>query len=315
MRTANAADGKRLKGETWVKMKKYRFLYALILPAFVLTLIFCYLPMLGVVIAFQDYDIIAGIFGSRFVWFDNFIKIFTYPKFLYAIKNTVFYSAVILFCTTPFPILLALLFNELGNRHFKKVVQTISYLPYFLSWISVIGMFYAFFSTEGAFNDIRIMLMGADTERVNVLMDSKNFLPILFLSNLWKNVGWSSVIYLAAITGIDPTLYESATVDGCGRLKQVWYITLPGIMPTIIILFIMATGSLVTSNFEQVYGFQNVFTQEQTEVINTLVYRQGIQNAQYSLATAFGVVQGAVSFLIVFVSNAIIKRATGTGIW
>lgn len=298
-----------------MKMKKYRFLYALILPAFVLTLIFCYLPMLGVVIAFQDYDIIAGIFGSRFVWFDNFIKIFTYPKFLYAIKNTVFYSAVILFCTTPFPILLALLFNELGNRHFKKVVQTISYLPYFLSWISVIGMFYAFFSTEGAFNDIRIMLMGADTERVNILMDSKNFLPILFLSNLWKNVGWSSVIYLAAITGIDPTLYESATVDGCGRLKQVWYITLPGIMPTIIILFIMATGSLVTSNFEQVYGFQNVFTQEQTEVINTLVYRQGIQNAQYSLATAFGVVQGAVSFLIVFVSNAIIKRATGTGIW
>ena len=315
MKTANAADGKRLKGETWVKMKKYRFLYALILPAFVLTLIFCYLPMLGVVIAFQDYDIIDGIFGSRFVWFDNFIKIFTYPKFLYAIKNTVFYSAVILFCTTPFPILLALLFNELGNRHFKKVVQTISYLPYFLSWISVIGMFYAFFSTEGAFNDIRIMLMGADTERVNILMDSKNFLPILFLSNLWKNVGWSSVIYLAAITGIDPTLYESATVDGCGRLKQVWYITLPGIMPTIIILFIMATGSLVTSNFEQVYGFQNVFTQEQTEVINTLVYRQGIQNAQYSLATAFGVVQGAVSFLIVFVSNAIIKRATGTGIW
>ena len=315
MRTANAADGKRLKGETWVKMKKYRFLYALILPAFVLTLIFCYLPMLGVVIAFQDYDIIDGIFGSRFVWFDNFIKIFTYPKFLYAIKNTVFYSAVILFCTTPFPILLALLFNELGNRHFKKVVQTISYLPYFLSWISVIGMFYAFFSTEGAFNDIRIMLMGADTERVNILMDSKNFLPILFLSNLWKNVGWSSVIYLAAITGIDPTLYESATVDGCGRLKQVWYITLPGIMPTIIILFIMATGSLVTSNFEQVYGFQNVFTQEQTEVINTLVSRQGIQNAQYSLATAFGVVQGAVSFLIVFVSNAIIKRATGTGIW
>lgn len=298
-----------------MKMKKYRFLYALILPAFVLTLIFCYLPMLGVVIAFQDYDIIDGIFGSRFVWFDNFIKIFTYPKFLYAIKNTVFYSAVILFCTTPFPILLALLFNELGNRHFKKVVQTISYLPYFLSWISVIGMFYAFFSTEGAFNDIRIMLMGADTERVNILMDSKNFLPILFLSNLWKNVGWSSVIYLAAITGIDPTLYESATVDGCGRLKQVWYITLPGIMPTIIILFIMATGSLVTSNFEQVYGFQNVFTQEQTEVINTLVYRQGIQNAQYSLATAFGVVQGAVSFLIVFVSNAIIKRATGTGIW
>lgn len=123
MRTANAADGKRLKGETWVKMKKYRFLYALILPAFVLTLIFCYLPMLGVVIAFQDYDIIAGIFGSRFVWFDNFIKIFTYPKFLYAIKNTVFYSAVILFCTTPFPILLALLFNELGNRHFKKLFR------------------------------------------------------------------------------------------------------------------------------------------------------------------------------------------------
>ena len=222
---------------------------------------------------------------------------------------------MILFCTTPFPILLALLFNELETDILKKVVQTISYLPYFLSWISVIGMFYAFFPRKERLTISELCLWAPIRERVNILMDSKNFLPILFLSNLWKNVGWSSVIYLAATMGIDPTLYESATVDGCGRLKQVWYITLPGIMPTIIILFIMATGSLVTSNFEQVYGFQNVVVQEQTEVINTLVYRQGIQNAQYSLATAFGVVQGAVSFLIVFVSNAIIKRATGTGIW
>ena len=237
------------------------------------------------------------------------------PKFLKAIKNTVVYSAVNIFIGTPFPIILALMFNELRNQKFKKTVQTISYLPYFLSWISVIGMFYAIFATDGFYNQVMAKIVGESYKAKNILMDSKNFLGVIFWSNQWKNIGWNSIIFLAAITGIDPSLYEAARVDGCSRFKQTLYITLPSIMPTIAIVFIMSTASLVTSNFEQVFGFQNLYTQEDTEVINTLVYRQGIQNAEYSLSTAFGLVQGIVSFSLVFITNKIVKKASGVGIW
>lgn len=294
---------------------KHKFLLILLAPAVLLVLIFCYLPMAGLVMAFQDYDIIGGILESDFIGFDNFKTIFTMPKFLKAIKNTVVYSAVNIFIGTPFPIVLALMFNELRNQKFKKTVQTISYLPYFLSWISVIGMFYAIFATDGFYNQVMAKIVGESYKAKNILMDSKNFLGVIFWSNQWKNIGWNSIIFLAAITGIDPSLYEAARVDGCSRLKQTLYITLPSIMPTIAIVFIMSTASLVTSNFEQVFGFQNLYTQEETEVINTLVYRQGIQNAEYSLSTAFGLVQGIVSFGLVFITNKIVKKASGVGIW
>ena len=303
------------KNSFWSGIKKHKFLMLLLLPSVILVFIFCYLPMLGLVMAFQDYDIIEGIMGSRFVGFENFEKIFTMQKFLKAIKNTVVYSGANLISGTPLPIILALLFNELKNQKFKKVVQTVSYLPYFLSWISVIGMFYAFFATDGPYNSFMKILAGENYTPVNILMESKNFLGIIFWSNQWKNIGWSSIIFLAAIAGIDPSLYEAAYIDGCGKIKQMRYITLPSIMPTIAIVFIMSTASLATSNFEQVFGFQNLYIQEETEVINTLVYRQGILNGNYSLSTAFGLAQGVVSFGLVFISNLIVKKASGIGIW
>lgn len=310
-------ETKRLDGrsETLVKMKRYKYLYLIAAPALILVLIFCYMPMFGLIMAFQEYDIIHGIAGSKFVGLDNFIKIFTIPKFLLAIKNTIIYSAVQLFFGTPFPILLAILFNELRGTKFKKTVQTISYMPYFLSWISVIGMVYGFFALDGTYNDIVAKIVGEGYERTNILTNADNFLGIIFWTNIWKNIGWNSIIFLAAITGIDASIYEAAVVDGCNRFKQIFYITLPCLMPTIAIIFIMNTATLVTSNFEQVYGFQNVYTQEKTEVINTLVYRQGILNAEYSLSTAFGMMQGIVSFLLVFVSNKIVKKLSGVGIW
>lgn len=310
-------ETKRLDGrsETLVKMKRYKYLYLIAAPALILVLIFCYMPMFGLIMAFQEYDIIHGIAGSKFVGLDNFIKIFTIPKFLLAIKNTIVYSAVQLFFGTPFPILLAILFNELRGTKFKKTVQTISYMPYFLSWISVIGMVYGFFALDGTYNDIVAKIVGEGYERTNILTNADNFLGIIFWTNIWKNIGWNSIIFLAAITGIDASIYEAAVVDGCNRFKQIFYITLPCLMPTIAIIFIMNTATLVTSNFEQVYGFQNVYTQEKTEVINTLVYRQGILNAEYSLSTAFGMMQGIVSFLLVFVSNKIVKKLSGVGIW
>lgn len=301
--------------ETLQRMKRYKFLYFLLLPALIYTLIFNYIPMGGIIMGFQDYDIIAGIFKSRFVGLENFIQVFSQPKMLNAIKNTLIYSSVGLFLGTPGPIIFALLLNELRAAKFKKVVQTISYFPHFLSWISVVGMLSAFFATYGTWNDILAKIFGEGYERVNILMDSKNFLPILFWSGQWKGIGWGSIVYLAAIAGIDQSMYEAAMVDGCGRFKQVLYITLPSIMPTVAILFIMSMGGLVSSNFEQVFGFQNIYTQEATETINTLIYRSGIQNGEYSLSTAFGLSQSIVSFMLVWVSNRIIKKGTGIGIW
>lgn len=293
---------------------KNAYMYLLLLPAVIAVFVFFYLPMCGVLIAFKDYDVIKGFMASEWVGLDNFIQIVTYPKFLHAILNTLIYSGAIIFGTFPFPVILALLFNELRNIHFKKVVQTISYMPYFLSWISVIGLFYSMFALEGPINDF-ICAINPEHERVNILLDSKNFIGILFTSHLWKNVGWSSVLFLAAIAGIDPTLYEAATIDGCGKFRQAISITIPCIMNTIIIVLVMSLGGLVSSNFEQVYGFQNVYIQDQTETINTLVYRQGIENGQYSLATAFGLMQGVVSVVIVFASNQFTKKMFHVSIW
>lgn len=313
----DAVKVKKEKGtsDLALRLKKNRFTYGLLAPALILVLVFCYIPMFGLVIAFQDYDIIGGITASKFVGFDNFVKIFTMPKFTKAIFNTIKYSSVQLFLGFPFPIALALLFNEIRQQKFKRVVQTVSYLPYFLSWISVVGMLSAFFALDGSYNDIMASVVGESYEAKNILTDASNFTGILFWTNIWKNVGWNSIIFLAAITGIDSSIYEAAMVDGCSRFKQVLYITLPCLMPTIALIFIMNTASLVNLNFEQVYGFQNLYIQEETEVINTLVYRQGILNGEYSLSTAFGMVQGVVSFALVCITNAIVKRLTGNGIW
>jgi putative aldouronate transport system permease protein len=305
----------RNKGNFISIFLKYKYLYILIIPSILFTLVIQYATWFGVVTAFQHFDIVKGFFNSKFVGFDNFIQIFETPKFLFAIKNTILYSSVNLFCGFPFPIILAILFNEMRTGFFKRFTQTVSYLPHFLSWVSVITMFYAFFSLEGGFNDFRTLIYGADIERINILTNANYFLPIIFLSNLWKNVGWNTVIFLATITGISPTLYEAAKVDGCGKLRQIFHVTLPGIANTVVIVFIISIGGLLNSNFEQVFGFQNVYIQEQTEVISTLVYRQGILGGNYSLATAFGLAQGIVSFILVFCANKISKKVSGIGLW
>lgn len=294
---------------------RFKFLYLLIAGALIHNIIFCYVPMLGLIMAFQDFDIFKGFTGSEFVGFGNFIRIFTEPVFIKAIGNTFLYSSVILFLGFPLPIILALLFNEIKSTYFKKIVQTISYLPYFLSWISVVALFYAFFEMSGPYNDFRAMLFGEDIQRINILMEPDKFLGILFGSHLWKNLGWSSVIFLAAIAGVDPQLYEAAKIDGCGRLKQIIHITIPGILPTVMIIFILASGSLAQSNFEQVFGFQNLYTMEDTQVVSTVVYKMGVQQGNYSIATAFGLAQGIVSFLIVYGVNKISKKISSIGIW
>ena len=305
-------------------ISRYKYAYIMILPALILVTVFSYIPLSGIVIAFKEFDfngvfrdpnIIRAIIKSPWVGLDNFKTIFIQPDMTRAIMNTLIYGFVLVFCGFPFPILLALLFNELRNKTFKKVTQTISYMPYFLSWISVIGLFYSFFANEGTAASICTWIFGEGYQYSNPLLDTKYFLPIIFFSSQWKGVGWSSVIFLTAIAGIDPTLYEAAEVDGCKRLKQIWYVTLPCIKGTIIIVLVMSLGSLVNTSFDQIYGFQNVFTQEKTEAINTLIYRQGIQNGEYDLATAFGLAQGLVNLILLLTANGISKKLSGASIW
>ena len=290
-------------------------MYLILLPSLIMVLIFNYLPLLGLVIAFQDFDAFSGILGSPWVGFQNFIKIFTYPDFLKAIKNTFVYSAVNLFLGFPLPIILALLFNEISNRPFKRVVQTISYFPHFLSWAAICSFVYALFALEGPVNSALAALIGDSYVSKNILLDSKNFLAILFGVGQWQGIGWSTIIYLAAISGIDGSLYEAAEIDGCNRFRMVMNITWPCIKGTAVLVLILGLGSLVTSNFEMVYGLQNAFIQQDTEVINTLVYRQGIQGGEYSMATALGLMQGIVSLVIVFLANKISKGVSGESLW
>ena len=309
--------GTTKKGSFSYNLKKYSGPYLMILPALLCVIIFAYMPMYGIIMAFKNYDVMKGIWGSPWAanhGFEHFISIFKNPEMFKAIKNTLWFGAVILFGGYPFPIILALMFNEIKSKWFKKTAQTIAYFPHFLSWIAVIGLVYTFLAKEGPFNQ----LMGAlnsSWEPVNPLMKSEYFLEIMFTSHLWKSVGYSSVVFLAAITGIDPGLYEAASIDGCGKMKQVWHITLPAIKPTMVIILIMSLGGLINVNFEQVYGLQNAYTQLDNEVIGTLVYRLGIMGGKYSSTTAFGLFQGLVSLILVMTANWISKKVTEQSIW
>lgn len=288
-------------------------IYLMMLPALVITLVFSYIPMPGLIMAFQDYNMFKGIAGSPWAGFKHFINIIKLPALSQAVGNTVFLSVLTLLVTFPAAIVLALLFNELRAGLFKKAVQTISYLPYFLSWISVIGIAGTFLSVYGSVNDFRAALLGEDTQRVMFLSKQELFVPILILLTMWKEVGWNSIIYLAAISSVDVQMYEAARIDGATRLQQAWHITLSSIKPTIIILLIFQMGNIFRSNFELVYGMQNPYISY--DVISTVVYKRGIQQANYSMAAAVGFFEGLISFMLVFTANKIAKKTSEVYIW
>ena len=295
------------------RSKDSKFIYILLLPALIITFVFSYVPMPGIIVAFQDYKIFGGILGSPWAGLKHIIDIVRLPALSGAVINTLLLSSLTLSISFPAAIVLALFFNELKVGIFKKTVQTISYLPYFLSWISVIGIAGSFLAIYGSINDLRVGLLGPDTERLMFLSQQEMFVPLLILLTLWKEVGWNSILYLAAISSIDVQLYEAAKMDGASRLQQTWHITLPCIKPTIIILLIFSMGSLFSNNFELVYGMQNPFIK--FDVISTIVYSRGIVQANYSMAAAIGFMQGLISFLLVFISNKVAKAVSEIYIW
>jgi len=294
-------------------IKKNYGLYIMLLPALILTFVFSYLPMPGILVAFKDYNPFKGPFGSPWSGFDNIRRMFFLPGITKAIWNTLSLSIYTLVVSFPAPIIFALLLNEIRISWFKRTVQTISYLPYFLSWISVIGIAINLYSLYGPINDLRVAIGGPGTERILYLADPGFFIPNILILTVWKTLGWDSIIYLASITSIDPQLYEAAIVDGASKLRQTWHITLPGILPTIMILLILRLGGLFNSNFELVYGLQNPFIDY--EVISTVVYKMGIQQADFALATAVGFMQGLVALLLTVMANKGSKMVSGMGIW
>ena len=284
--------------------------------------IFHYIPMFGLIIGFKDYKIttgIAGMFTSDWVGLKYFKEFFTDYKFGELMRNTLVLSILKLVCSFPIPILLAILINEVRCRRLKKFIQTVSYLPYFISWVIVSGMLKIMADDSGIINQC-LMALGVTDKPLELLTSPKYFYTISILTSIWKDTGWWTIIFLAAITGIDPTLYEAAEIDGAGRIRKMVSITLPSISPTVTVVLILALGNLLGgglsgSNFEQCYLLGNSGNIEVSDIIQTYVMRVGLSNARYSYATAVGMFQSVISIILVYTSNFISKKISGNSLF
>lgn len=287
-----------------------RYLMLLTLPAVLWIIVFNYIPMYGIIIAFQDYTPFHGVIHSPWLGFDNFRELFNDPTFRESLTNTFVISIVKLVFGFPAPILLALMLNELMFKRFKRIVQSLSYLPYFVSWVLVVGLMYTLLDPENGVVSkllVHLHLIGSDT----MLMGNEHsFLTLVVFTEIWKSIGWNSIIYLAAIAGIDPQLYEAATVDGANRFKRVWHITLPALKPTIIILLILSVGGLINSNFDQLYLMQNSMTQDAANVLSVYSYKMGLVSGRFSYATAIGLFQSVVAFVLMYAANYSSRKIT-----
>jgi len=258
---------------TWKAIVAHRTLYLFILPVFVLALIFNYGPMVGVLMVFQDFDPMKGFFGSPFVGLDNLARLFKTPVFYKALRNTVVISSLRLCIEFPMPILFALLLNELRRARFKKIVQTISYLPHFISWVIVAGIWYKLLSIDNGVINEFLMFLGFVDEPVYFMQEQALFYPVILFTSLWKGVGYGSIYYLAAIAGADPELYEAANIDGAGRFRQALHITMPAMQGTIVLLLIFQISGLLNAGFHQLYTMGNIATRELGDILDTAVLR------------------------------------------
>lgn len=316
-----AEDAVELNGTvaTVMKTKKKSYfwknwqLYSMLLPGVLFFLIFKYIPLGGIVIAFQDYNVFMGIFDSPWVGLKHFYNLFEYPEFYEILTNTVLISLYQLLFGFPAPIILALLLNEVRKRYFKQTVQTVLYLPHFLSWVIVGGLFISLLSpTSGLINEI-IKLFGG--EPIFFMQEPQYFRSIIVGSSIWKEVGWGTIIYLAAMAGINPELYEAAEVDGAGKFRQALNITIPSILPTIMILLLLRIGNILDLGFEQIYMLLNPLVWDTGEVFDTYIYRVGLLGGQYSYTTAIGIFKSVVGLLLLVGANRLSRRMTGNSIY
>lgn len=292
--------------------KRNRSIYFLAIPIILFYLIFHYKTMYGAIIAFYNYRPAKGISGSKFVGFQNFVTYFTSPFFWRTLKNTLAISVLGIVFGFPAPIILALLLNEIKGKHFKKTVQTITYLPHFISSVIICGMLSSFCLSTGLFNDIIAFFGG---ERKALLQGTEYYRIIYIASDIWQTIGWSSIIYLAALSGVDKNLYEAAELDGANKWQQVWKITIPSILPTIMIQLILQIGSLMSVGYEKTLLIYNPTNYAVSDIISTYNYRMGLELGDWSYATAIGLFNSVVNCILLVISNKLSKKYTESSLW
>ena len=294
-------------------LKREWQLYLMLLPTIIWLIVFLYKPMYGLQVAFKEYSLFLGVDRSPWIGFEHFQTLFGNEQFLRALKNTVIISFYSLLIGFPVPILLALMFNEVLNQTFKKSAQTIVYLPHFISSVIIAGIVITAFSPSAGIINTVIGWFGIDP--IYFLVKPEWFRPIFIGTTIWQEAGFQSIVYLAAISGVSPTLYESAVVDGASRWQMMWKITIPSIMTTIIIMLIIRIGNILEVSFEMIILLYQPSTYETADVVNTLIYRQGIQNGQYGFAAAAGLFNAVVAFVLVMSANALSRRYSRTSLW
>lgn len=290
-------------------------LLAFMMPATAFFAIFVYWPIYGMVMAFQNYSPVLGFLKSPWIGLENLRYVFGMPNFLAALRNTLIISSLKILICFPAPIVFALLLNEVGSYRFKRSVQTISYLPYFVSWVIVAGLFYKLFSLEGPVNEI-LASLHLTTKPIKFLADQRLFYPMIIFTDLWKNVGWNAIIYLAALAGVDPELYEAARVDGAGRLRQMFSISLPSISGVIVMLFVLTLTSVLNADFDQLYTMGNAAVRGVGEILDTLVLKM-LQTGtvrDYSYGAAMSFFKNTAGFVLFLVANRVLDRTAGEAI-
>lgn len=321
MKTVQAASAKKKKAPANTlhkdgivkRFKKTFFLFVLFIPALVYYIMFKYVPMWGISISFYKYSIFKGLAGSKFIGFKNFQVFFESPSFWNITMNTLILGLQSLLITFPLTVIFALMLNEIRSLRFKKITQTVSYLPHFLSTVVVCSLATSLLDpTQGAINTI-IKMLGGDP--IYFIMESKWFRPIYLITEVWQGLGWGTIVYLAAISAVDPGMYEAARLDGAGRLRQIWSITLPSIAPTVATMFILKVGHIMDASMEKVLLLQQPITYDVSQVLSTYVYEMGLQKGDYALSTAAGLYTSVVNLVLLVTFNWISEKVSDTGIF
>lgn len=307
------SSGTLLTSEKWKRAKRMRLLYLFLLFPMASLFIFNYLPIYGLIIAFKDYKVIKGFWGSPWNNFAHFRSAFANPFFERVFRNTVIISVLRIIFGFPAPIILALLINEVGHMPFKRTVQSILYLPHFMSWVILAGILIEVLSPQRGIVGYLFTLFGR--EPPNLLASTRWFRPMMIITDVWKEVGWGTIIYLAAISSIGPELYESAVIDGANRFQRAVHITIPSIIPAITILFILRLGGILDAGFDQIFNFYSPLVYEVGDIIDTYVYRVGLIDMKFDYSTAVGLFKNVIGVILVVSANVIIKRFSEYGIW
>ncbi|RTE05752.1 ABC transporter permease [Paenibacillus whitsoniae] len=309
----NTAAPRLVKRDRMRSIYRLKWFYLMMVPGLIYYILFHYAPMAGTLIAFQNYNLMKGIWGSPWVGFDNFRVIFDSPDFLPILRNTLLISVYKIIGSMVPDVILALMLNEIRALWFKRIVQTITYGPYFLSWVIVYGLVFSFLAPGSGLISTWVRDMGWG--QMDLMTNQDFFRPMLVFTEIWKNTGFGAIIYLAAVASINQELYEAAVVDGASRWRQLWHVTLPGIRDVFVLLLIIRIGGILDAGFDQVFIFLNARVYEVGDIVDTWVYRYGFERLEFGVAAAMGVFKSVVGFVLVLGANRLAKKVGGSGIW